>query len=59
MSVINSIFSDEKKFNATLISEGSGNSFGVEGAVNLIEEVGMNKLLSQRQKVVLTLAIRN
>lgn len=49
MSVINSIFSDEKKFNATLISEGSGILSGVEGAVNLIEEVGITdyKILNE------------
>lgn len=41
MSVINSIFSDDKKFNAALISEDSGILSGVEGAVNLIEEIGI------------------
>ena len=49
MSVINSIFSDDKKFNATLISEGSGILSGVEGAVNLIEEIGITdyKILNE------------
>lgn len=49
MSVINSIFSDDKKFDATLISEGSGILSGVEGAVNLIKDVGITdyKILNE------------